>query len=701
MIKLYSLLFTCCLLASSIFSSVQAVTAEAGDLKSYLKQINYGHTGDNRWLEPDDLRMGQFKAVFEHFLAGSYDAAAKGAEVLGYEVVEYTDLASGVVHYLLRETSPADGILFTGGGTYVLTPTGSNVVLQVPHPKFDSKTVDQGIETYLAVDARLLMMAGTRRDSSTTQSPCTDGRYAASDVAHQTQSLFYAAHQVAADADSATVFVQFHGFGRSTLSKLKTQCGSSNNKLINLSEGIGHATDPDEMSLMQILQRKVRAGGIIDACVYGNDTSSLGGTWNVQGRYTNSSVDACVSNANVSSKRFLHLEQSHDVRFRHRGDMSDYLGQALDEYLLLANAVPVFPQGGGDYAIEEHALVGSSLGFIKALDANANDLLNYSIADGNTSFALDSVSGELTLAANLNRATDVKHELLIEVTDGKAKIQTSVAIYIIRAEDIGKRGLLLQRWTGISGSAVSDLIAHPNFPARPYQSRILDVSETSGLGGDGGQRLSGFLRVPKSGEYTFWLASGGTSELRLSGNTEQNSGDAPMAWIEGGTGFQQWSEYASQKSMPVYLVAGRLYNLEALHKAGREGGHISVALQKTGDLNPTVMDAHYLIPRNVIDGVAPLAPMELSSDEITFSSVQLSWSAGSDEVGISRYELYRDGVRVASLSSVEHIFRDVGLVENTQYQYALVVEDVFGNRSTAIELIVQTRLFSRPVEVAS
>ena len=58
----------------------------------------------------------------------------------------------------------------------------------------------------------------------------------------------------------------------------------------------------------------------------------LGGTWNVEGRYSNGSWDACSSNAMISSKRFVHLEQSYQVRRYQQGEVADYILDALIEY---------------------------------------------------------------------------------------------------------------------------------------------------------------------------------------------------------------------------------------------------------------------------------------------------------------------------------------------------------------------------------
>lgn len=75
-----------------------------------------------------------------------------------------------------------------------------------------------------------------------------------------------------------------------------------------------------------------RRGGRITPCIYGGDTTSLGGNWNTEGGFFNGPADACLSNAGQSSTRFIHLEQSYRVRSIYRKAMAQSIGQTLNEY---------------------------------------------------------------------------------------------------------------------------------------------------------------------------------------------------------------------------------------------------------------------------------------------------------------------------------------------------------------------------------
>ena len=329
----FYVIITCLLFLVTFFSfPSKAITLMSGELDKHLKSYNYGTKADDRWAMPSTKDQLTFEKMFDAFYQQNWPLAEEYAQQIDYLVIQFSDVDTGNTYYLLQEKNQLPSAEFKGGGTYVFNPNGLNAVLQAPHPKRDSFTGTQSIDAFLHTQSRLLMLAGTRRDSSHDVSECTGTNYSASDVAHQTESYFQVAHEQASNYDDTTVFIQYHGFGSSTRAKLQSQCGTDNDLMLNLSEGVRYATNDDDHSIMQLLRKNVEAGGKIKACVYGNDTKSLGGTWNVQGRHSNGSVNSCHKSAAASARRFVHLEQSYGVRKYHRDAMAEHLKQALIEY---------------------------------------------------------------------------------------------------------------------------------------------------------------------------------------------------------------------------------------------------------------------------------------------------------------------------------------------------------------------------------
>ncbi len=72
-------------------------------------------------------------------------------------------------------------------------------------------------------------------------------------------------------------------------------------------------------------------------------------------------------------------------------------------------------------------------------------------------------------------------------------------------------------------------------------------------------------------------------------------------------------------------------------------------------------------------------PVGLVADEVTASSVSLSWDASTDNVAVDEYVVSRDGVAVGSTPSTS--FVNGGLVASTAYTYTVEAFDAAGNGS--------------------
>ncbi|KUL70441.1 MULTISPECIES: glycoside hydrolase family 6 protein [unclassified Streptomyces] len=82
------------------------------------------------------------------------------------------------------------------------------------------------------------------------------------------------------------------------------------------------------------------------------------------------------------------------------------------------------------------------------------------------------------------------------------------------------------------------------------------------------------------------------------------------------------------------------------------------------------------------DTTAPTAPTGLLATAKTASSVSLAWTAATDNVGVTGYDVYRDGTRVGS-PSAGTTYTDTGLSAATAYSYTVRARDAAGNVSAA------------------
>jgi chitodextrinase len=79
------------------------------------------------------------------------------------------------------------------------------------------------------------------------------------------------------------------------------------------------------------------------------------------------------------------------------------------------------------------------------------------------------------------------------------------------------------------------------------------------------------------------------------------------------------------------------------------------------------------------DTQAPSTPGSLTISGTTSSSVSLTWSASTDNVGVTGYDIYRGGALVGSSST--NAFTDTGLSPATNYSYTVRAKDAAGNVS--------------------
>ncbi|QRN94206.1 alpha-amylase [Archangium violaceum] len=122
----------------------------------------------------------------------------------------------------------------------------------------------------------------------------------------------------------------------------------------------------------------------------------------------------------------------------------------------------------------------------------------------------------------------------------------------------------------------------------------------------------------------------------------------------------------------VYVGAGR-YNL--------------VGGKYVEDINGTVQGTY---PFLVVDTTPPSTPTGLAAATKTDRSVKLSWSAASDNVAVTGYDIFRNGTQVGTSTGAS--YTDSGLTASTTYSYTVKARDAAGNLSSASAALSVTTL---------
>ncbi len=85
------------------------------------------------------------------------------------------------------------------------------------------------------------------------------------------------------------------------------------------------------------------------------------------------------------------------------------------------------------------------------------------------------------------------------------------------------------------------------------------------------------------------------------------------------------------------------------------------------------------------DTQAPSAPTNLASSNVATTSLTLSWTASSDNVGVTGYDVYENGTSIGSVTSTSA--NVTGLTAGTSYSFYVKAKDAAGNVSSASNTI--------------
>jgi chitodextrinase len=86
------------------------------------------------------------------------------------------------------------------------------------------------------------------------------------------------------------------------------------------------------------------------------------------------------------------------------------------------------------------------------------------------------------------------------------------------------------------------------------------------------------------------------------------------------------------------------------------------------------------------DPTPPTAPTSLAAASITDSTAMLSWTASTDNVGVTGYEIWRNGYLVDTISGTATTRKAIHLDRGGLYSFSVKARDAFGNRGAASNL---------------
>jgi chitodextrinase len=78
----------------------------------------------------------------------------------------------------------------------------------------------------------------------------------------------------------------------------------------------------------------------------------------------------------------------------------------------------------------------------------------------------------------------------------------------------------------------------------------------------------------------------------------------------------------------------------------------------------------------------PPSSTNLTASAVSTSQINLAWTAATDNIGVTSYDIYRGGTKIASVAASSLSFGDSGLNASTTYSYYIIARDAAGNSSS-------------------
>jgi hypothetical protein len=258
---------------------------------------------------------------------------------------------------------------------------------------------------------------------------------------------------------------------------------------------------------------------------------------------------------------------------------------------------------------------------------------------------------------------------------------TSVKTCFMRAETNCSGGNTVTReyWSNITGTAVS---AIPVTTTPTGTDQLSSLEGPLNWGDNYGTRIRALLKPSTTGAYTFYVSGDDNCELWLS-TDDKPSNKVKIAEVIGWTNSKEWNKYSSQTSASRNLTANVNYYIEVLHKEGSGGDNVAAAWTGPGISSITVIGGSNLSAYSGGDTQPPSAPTSLTSPSKTSSSVSLSWTASTDNVSVTGYEIFIGSSTTAASTSTGTTSTVTGLSASTTYSFTVKAKDAANNLSAA------------------
>lgn len=202
----------------------------------------------------------------------------------------------------------------------------------------------------------------------------------------------------------------------------------------------------------------------------------------------------------------------------------------------------------------------------------------------------------------------------LSITEGARVSRDAVTITVNKAFSPNTGSLTRSVWLDVAGGLLTDLTTYDPQLAYPHFEDLLPGTEPPRNWADYyGQRLKGFLTVPVSGRYTFWIASDHASDLQI--DLKDTLGLRRIAYLDHeGHQPRAWDDHPEQKSAEVELQANVAYPIQILHKERDGNDNLAVAMSGPATNGREPISRGFLTPDHAAPVFNPEITVTLGSD---------------------------------------------------------------------------------------
>jgi hypothetical protein len=265
-----------------------------------------------------------------------------------------------------------------------------------------------------------------------------------------------------------------------------------------------------------------------------------------------------------------------------------------------------------------------------------------------------------SLDPDLDYGTDYTWSVDSVEADGTTKYSSNEWTFSTLARGPGQ--IKYEMWYNIGGTAVGDLTNDGRYPDSPDTVGFISSMETpTDVADNYGTRISGWLHVPATGDYTFWTSSDDASDLMLSSD-EDPANTVRIAYEDSWSAVRDW-QTGNEMSDPIPMEKGQIRYIEALMKEGGGGDNLAVAWEGPG------------IPFQILSGESvgatpsrPLAAYGFSPGDGATGvalSPTLSWLPGE---AAASYDVYFNGESVGNTTETGYETGELVLGESYTWQ---------------------------------